>query len=228
MPEKIFEYKDFELEYHMEVKAGTLDDWLAKAWFRAGPYLLTCATLYIDQKPSNAHWLRYNVPAITLSRSSKKIWGKNRHFQYCIQPYKETKALKILYKKYYAYRNISMFSELEYITDDPDRAIFDTFVILVKDQKKIIAAGIFDLGTDSVAAIKNFFDPLYHQYSLGKYLILLLHQYCVEHHIKWIYPGYLVPHYSKFDYKLFLDKKATEMYLYEEQSWINYDEALCT
>jgi arginine-tRNA-protein transferase len=226
MPEKKFEYNDFDLEYHMEVKAGKLDEWLAKAWFRTGAYLLTCTSICIDKKPSNAHWLRYNAPAITLSRSSKKILAKNKHFQYIIKPYKVTKALKVVYNKYYAYRNIQMFSDLELVTDDPDRDIFDTFVILIKDQKKIIAAGIFDRGTESVAAIKNFFDPLYHQYSLGKYLILLLHQYCLQHHIKWIYPGYIVPHYSKFDYKLFLDKKATEMYLYEAQTWVNYDEAL--
>ena len=41
---------------------------------------------------------------------------------------------------------------------------------------------------------------------------------------KWYYPGYIVQGLPKFDYKLFLDKSATEVFLPAEGSWIGYPE----
>ncbi|MEJ7659632.1 MAG: hypothetical protein WKG07_08390 [Hymenobacter sp.] len=42
----------------------------------------------------------------------------------------------------------------------------------VRAEGHLIAAGIFDQGTRSLAGIVNFYDPDYRKYSLGKYLML--------------------------------------------------------
>jgi arginyl-tRNA--protein-N-Asp/Glu arginylyltransferase len=224
MPKPTLAYDDFELEFYEQVKESYLDDCLSKAWFRMGAFMISCAAVSIDNMPSNAYWLRYNIAAIELSKSSKKILAKNKKFDIEIKAYKPTRALKHLYQKYYLDRDFDLYDKLEATTDDPNRRIFDTYVIIIKDQNKIIAAGIFDIGQESVAAIRNFYDPEYAKYSLGKYLILVLYQYCLQRNIKWLYPGYITTRYTKFDYKLFLDPKATEMFLYESKLWVAYQQ----
>ena len=88
----------------------------------------------------------------------------------------------------------------------------------------LIAAGILDRGRRAIAGIINFYDPAYKKYGLGKYLVLLKYFYCVQQNIPWYYPGYYSPTYPKFDYKLFLDKNATEVFRREQQDWLPYTE----
>jgi arginine-tRNA-protein transferase len=104
---------------------------------------------------------------------------------------------------------------------DTSNILFDSKLIEVRDGGKLIAAGIFDQGSATIAGIKNIYHPEYKKYSLGKYMILLKYQYCLQQGIKWYYPGYFAPENPKFNYKIDFDKNATEVCLPpEKKQWI--------
>lgn len=110
-----------------------------------------------------------------------------------------------------------------WLFDQQTNNVYDSFLVEVRDQCSLIAAGIFDNGQKSIAGIMNFFLPDYKKYSLGKYLMLLKIEYALSQGKKWYYPGYIVEGYPKFDYKLFVDKAAAEIFIPEQNGWRRYD-----
>ena len=78
----------------------------------------------------------------------------------------------------------------QWLLQEQTNNVYDTAMIEVRDQGKLIAAGIFDKGRQSIAGILNFYHPGYNKYSLGKYLMLLKIDYAIAHSKQWYYPGY--------------------------------------
>ena len=78
------------------------------------------------------------------------------------------------------------------LLDGASYSIFDTWVVDVRADGQLIAAGIFDQGTRSLAGIVNFYDPDFRKYSLGKYLMLCKLNYAQRQNLAYYYPGYLV------------------------------------
>ena len=102
------------------------------------------------------------------------------------------------------------------------QTVFDSYVIEVRDGEKLIAAGIFDNGDESIAGIMNFYDPEYRRQSPGKYLMLLKTEYARQQQKAYYYPGYIVGNYPKFDYKLFTCQPATEVFDDLANQWVPF------
>lgn len=214
---------DYDLEFEDHFKGDVLDEYLERGWFRMGAMIHTCDHFLKGKKKVPVYWLRYSIPHITLGKKAKKIERINGDFDVEIKPYKIDSQIKSLYLKYYQHCGLDMHPNLEASTNDPERIVYDTYVIKIRHGRKLIAAGLFDVGKNSVAGIKNIYHPDYCKYSLGKCLMILTYRFCKVNNIEWYYPGYVVPGKTKFDYKLFLDPGATEMYLYDAAQWIKYD-----
>jgi len=105
------------------------------------------------------------------------------------------------------------------LLDESAHSVFDTQIVEVRDGEQLIAAGIFDQGTDSIAGIVNFYHPDYRKYSLGKYLMLLKLAHASQQQKTYYYPGYVVHGYPKFDYKLWACPAATEVFDYRTSQW---------
>ena len=56
-----------------------------------------------------------------------------------------------------------------------------------------------------------------------KFIMLQKYLYCLRNNITYYYPGYFSTEHPVFDYKLFIDKAATEVYLPGNDIWIGYD-----
>ena len=69
---------------------------------------------------------------------------------------------------------------------------YDSWIIEIRDQGKLIAAGIYDRGEKSMMGIINMYDPAYKKYSLGKRLILFKLKESLESGLEYYYPGYIV------------------------------------
>ncbi len=219
---------DFDVALLDAVKGEILDHYLGKGWYRMGMYIFTTSVVQTEESAFPVYWLRYVVPQIQLNKNNLALIKKNQHFTVSYQPLTHTQELEDLHSAYYNSIKFETSPDLQEFIFEPGKEIFDTYVIEVREAGKLIAAGIFDKGKDSIAGIKIFFDPHYKKYSPGKYLILLKYNYCRLHHINWYYPGYFSPSYPKFDYKLFVDKNSTEVFLPEENDWISYEEFLKT
>ena len=105
---------------------------------------------------------------------------------------------------------------------DIGNIVFNTKVVKIYHEKQLIGAGIFDEGKSSIAGITNIVHPNYTKYALGKYIMLQKYIYAGEQDMLYYYPGYFMPEYPIFNYKLFIDKAATEVYLFVLKKWIPY------
>lgn len=103
-----------------------------------------------------------------------------------------------------------------------EEPVFDSRVIEIRDQGKLIAAGIYDTGEESISGIINIYDPAYKKYSPGKQLILFKLKDALEQGITYFYPGYIVVGFPKFDYKLEPGEGICEIYDTVKGGWIPY------
>ena len=215
-----------DLYYLESIKGPLLDEFLVRGYYRMGMYAFTTHELdpNADGTKYPVYWLRYNVTHVALPTRNQQLLRKNAAFEVAIKSFELTDELVSLHAAYVASVNFKTAQTLRDNLHDTDNNVYDTHVIELRDNGKLIGAGIFDKGARSIAGIINIYDPAYRQrHSLGKYLMLLKYRYCLDHNIPYYYPGYFSPTYPVFDYKLFLDKKATEVFIPQVAAWIPYE-----
>lgn len=208
------------------IKNEILDKYLSYGWYRMGHLIFTTHAL----EPHNngvlypVFWLRYLVYNVKMSTKNFQLINKNKKFKISYRQFSLTEELEQLHQAYFNSLRFPTAGNLKDLLNDVENRIYDTYVAEVRDNGKLIAAGIFDLGENSIAGIINFYDPTYKKYSPGKFLMLLKYQFCLENNLMYYYPGYYSPVYPVFDYKLFLDKNATEVLIPFVYKWIPYFE----
>ena len=211
-----------------ETLSGTeLDRFLSIGWYRMGQNIFTTNHIFQGADAYWVFWLRYHLPDISFSAKQKKIIARVSRFSLQVKPFRLTREHEDLYEQYHegitfdAPPSISSF-----LYDEYGNNVFSTSIIELRDGKKLVAAGIFDEGNNSIAGIMNFYDPDYAQYSPGKFMMLKKVELACSAGKKWYYPGYIVHGLPKFDYKLFLGKTLAEIYLPFNNKWVVYDPAL--
>lgn len=203
------------------ISGSDLDQYLALGWFRMHQNIFTTSHLYLD-KPNQVHWLRYTLGEIKNRSTHQRIRNQAKFFKYIIEDFTIRTEHKELHKRYRSSINFDGAGSIEecLFGDEPIfKSIYTTKCISVYDQDKLIAAGYFDLGVSAAASILHFFDPVYRQYGLGKFLILLTVDYLKANDFEFYYPGYLVEDIGKMDYKLFLGEQEAQYFDPETVSW---------
>ncbi len=207
-----------------EFKGIVLDNLLSHGWYRQGSTVFTTHFIspFGDDKNYRVFWLRYRVNTLKLTNKSSAIISSNKDFSVICKPFAYSEEIDLLHARYARSLKFYVSESLADKLQDVDNRIFDTHIIEVRDGDKLIGCGIFDLGINAIEGIVNFFDPEYKKFSPGKFLIIQKYLYCLNNNINLYYPGYYSVDHPVFDYKLFLDKNATEVYVPEVGLWINY------
>ncbi|MDJ0364468.1 GNAT family N-acetyltransferase [Hymenobacter sp. H14-R3] len=197
-----------------------LDYYLGQGYYRMGQNLFTCEFLPLETGLCTTHWLRLALADVAYGPKQRRLFRLNEQFAITTRPFRFSPELMDLYNLYYQSIDFDGNPSLaDLLLDGAAHNVFDTHVIEVRDGPRLIAAGVFDNGTDSIAGIVNFYDPSYHKHSLGKYLMLLKLEHARRHGLAYYYPGYLVHGYPKFDYKLFACPAATEVFNSRTHHW---------
>ncbi len=217
-----------DIIYPTQLSGTALDTYLDKGWYRMGQGIFTTDFVYQQNEYYKVYWFRYSILKLKHTTSQQKIKKLNCNFTTVVKPLEITHELENLFLKYKS--NID-FDPVASVFDwiymgMGQQNIYDSWIAEVRHEGKLIAAGIFDKGENSIAGIMNFYDPEFKKYSLGKYLMLLKIDYAKANNFTWYYPGYIVYGYPKFDYKLFVDKAAAEIYLSLIDKWTAYDKLL--
>jgi arginyl-tRNA--protein-N-Asp/Glu arginylyltransferase len=213
--------------YPEQLNGEELDAFLEKGWYRMGQSIFTTHYISLEDQVYRVFWLRYNLQKLTLSRRQLRLIKRNERFSITKKPFKITDELEELFALYKTGIDFEpALSVQHWLHGDQLHNVFSTELLEIRDNKKLIAAGITDSGHESIAGIMNFYHPEYKKYSPGKYLMLLKIQYAKAKNIKWYYPGYIVYNHSGFDYKLFVDKNAIEIFIPEMENWELYNSAL--
>ncbi len=206
-----------------QLTADELDEYLAKGWYRMGQILFTTDYILYEELLYRVWWLRYYIPTIHFTKTHQKIITANKHFSITIKPLEITAEVEELYSHYKSSISFEVSATAkQFLFDGGSGDVYDTHIIEIRDNTKLIAAGIFDNGKNTIAGIMNFYHHEYKKYSLGKYLILLKINYAKAMGKQWYYPGYIVPGNRRFDYKLFIGIEIAEIWVPESNTWVNY------
>jgi len=206
-------------------KADTLDHLLAAGYYRMQHLMFTCNEIALGDgnQPVPVFWLRTLVQQCRLQKTANTILKKCGRFSVSVQPAYVDDEVETLYA---LYKNHVPFSVSATCTDYLHQQYlpqpFNSMIVQVRDHDRLIATGYFDKGDQSIAGIMNIYHPQYHQYSLGKLLILQKLQYALSQNQVFYYTGYISTGSTRFDYKTFPDPAAVEVLLPDKQQWVPY------
>ena len=221
--------KDLFFAETYEIKGFKLDSFLNAGWYRMGYKMFTTNFIEDFGHTYPVYWLRYDVPHLKPQKSYHKLQRINKDFTVDIRSFELTEELEELHALYFNDINFITTTTIGELMLDTNNVVFDSRLIEIRDGKKLIAAGIFDQGANSIAGIKNIYHPDYKKYSLGKYLIWLKYQHCLQQGIQSYYPGYFAPANPKFNYKIEFDKNATQVCVPPElKKWVPLNEFMHT
>lgn len=204
-----------------DITPEQLDHLLALGWFRIQQTVFTTDILTLDGEVYNTIWLRVRLKGFQQDKRCISLRKKNNRFTTEIKKAIITEQHEKLYSAYKESVSFESASSLHWLLyGNSNNDAFNTYVINVYDNEKLIAAGFFDLGKSSAAGICSFYDPAYKKYTLGKHIIYEKILYCKQENFDFFYPGYFVPGYSRFDYKLEIGRSALEYFDSHKKEWL--------
>ncbi|MFN0082845.1 MAG: hypothetical protein ACKVOM_10035 [Ferruginibacter sp.] len=206
-------------------KGTVLDNYLENGFYRMQYYLFTTNQTHLDIESESVpvFWLRIPVRICKENKAATIIRKKASHFSVTFCTAVITDEINELYGLYFNSINFEAAESCSsYLHDEGLQNPFNSLMVQVRDELKLIAVGYFDVGTNAMAGILNFYHPEYKKYSLGKLLMLAKKDFSHANNISYYYLGYLSTQTTKFDYKIFPDKEAVEVLLPLEKKWISY------
>lgn len=212
--------------YLKRITGKLLDQFLEKGWYRMGASIFTSHFILYETILYSSIWLRVRLQDYVFSKSLRKLNKKNsKLFSHTVSPFKHSEKLDDLYRAYKKNFKGSIPPTLsEYMTHSLDSDVYDTRIIKVYHDSRLIAASLFDVGEKSISSIFGFYHPEYTDYSLGLYTMVLELEYCMSNKMDFYYVGYFVPGNSRFDYKLRLgDMEYLELKSDEWRPIDNFD-----
>lgn len=209
--------------YLEEVKGSTLDEFLSRGWYRMGPSIFSTHYIYFEGTIYSCIWLRTCLDDYTYPKSLAKLYRKNTsRLTHTFEPVEYSDDLEDLFQKYRLTFKGNLPDTLSaYMMDSLDKNIYETYLVKVFAEDRLIACSIFDIGENSIASIFGFYDPAFSSMSLGLYTMLLEIEFAKQNAIQLYYIGYFVPGNPRFDYKL---RIATIEYLdFKTRKWFTFD-----
>lgn len=193
-----------EKHYPEAIVGSSLDDYLAKGWYRMGQSIFTTHFLCFGEKLYSAIWIRLALEDHKFRKGQRKLMRRNgQQFRIEYAPFEITPEKEELYQKYKKhFHGFIARSLVDSLLDGDNTNTYHTIESQIYDGDRLIGLSFFDLGKESVASILGIYDPEYADASLGYYTMLLEIEYCRQNNIPYYYPGYVVPGYDRFDYKL--------------------------
>ncbi|MBN8820810.1 MULTISPECIES: arginine-tRNA-protein transferase [unclassified Spirosoma] len=205
------------------MKGSKLDLCLNMGYFRMQQDIFTCQYILFENKLCPVYWLRIVLADVTYGTKQLRLLRSNDQFTVAVKPFVLSEELENLYALYRSAINFDAPDSVEScLLDGAIDSVFDTYVVEVRDQGQLIAAGIFDDGFQSIAGIMNFYHPAYRKHSLGKFLMLQKINHARRQRKIYYYPGYIAYNYTKFDYKIFPCEAATELLDTHNGLWVPF------
>ncbi len=211
------------------LKPEVLDDFLSVGWYRIGQRLFAVDYIYLDENWIRVFWMRMVLNNFQFGKQQKEVIKKNSGFSLEIKPLKlgeEHENLYSLYRESINFEGAPSASDFLFNQSANQGLICEIFpsrMIEMRDGKKLIAIGVFDLGKKTISGILNYFDPAYKKYSPGKFMMLKKIELGIQLGCHYYYPGYVADGYSKFDYKFWPGKEYSELYNPVFETWIPFE-----
>lgn len=194
--------------YPLVLTPFTLDEYLAKGWFRSSSSMYRARILYFEEDLHEVINIRLPITDYVPKKRFRRIKRRvENNFQVLIQPFENNPDKERLYQHHkYRFRGFLQKSLFHYLQgEEKERqglSIFNTFEISIYDRETLIGFSLFDIGQSAIASILCVFDTDYASFSLGTYTMLKEIEYAQSLGFQYYYPGYVLHNTTLFDYKL--------------------------
>jgi len=163
--------------------------------------------------------LRIPVRQFKPSRSVRRLFNRNKHFQISFEKPKPSLESFSLYNKHKKRFKRRMYESFELYV----KSFFHPFpfnkVLSIKDGNHLVALSHLDVTKNTMSAVYCYFDEKYKKFSPGKFSVYKEIELAREMGIKWLYLGYHVPGNRHTQYKI---NFKPSQFLTEWGKWVNY------
>jgi arginyl-tRNA--protein-N-Asp/Glu arginylyltransferase len=149
--------------------------------------------------------VRIPVAEFNMSRSQRRVWGKNRDLSISVGKTRATDEHYDLFSRYQNSRHqggemaTMSFSDFRAMIED---SVVQTELVSIKNSDdQLIGACLIDDLTRGYSAVYSYFDPDEEQRSLGTFCVLWLLDRAQKQELDHLYLGYWIAECAKMAYK---------------------------
>ena len=165
--------------------------------------------------------LRFDLQKWHGGGTLKKLSKRNTGLRAVFHPIEITDMHEAVYSVYRQFRfGIDPYDLKMSILGPAGENPFNTWMVDLYEEDKLIGCGLFDKGEKAAAGIISYYDPNYQSRSLGKFIIYQILHYCKQLGMEYFYPGYMIPGLKDFDYKMDVGGTATEFFQLSSEKWL--------
>lgn len=188
--------------YAAAVEPEVYDVLLAEAWRHFGTHFFRYNFGVYEDEIRRVLPLRIRIGNLTLSKSQRRVLRRNADLEALIKPFCITDEIHDLFDRHKRrFKSSVPDSIYDFLSRNPSSAPTMGLEITVRRHGKLLAAGFFDVGANSVSAIYGMFDPDETSRSLGIFTMLKVIEYAWGKRKTHYYHGYAYEGESFYDYK---------------------------
>jgi arginyl-tRNA--protein-N-Asp/Glu arginylyltransferase len=188
---------------HAALRPDELDDFLERGWYRIGSVLIASRYYLHDKELYSTVWTRLPLDGWRPRKGQRKRLARlRRRFDVQVVPFAWTPEHEALYDRYLEVAPGERSETLrDFLGGDEGQVLFETWAVEIRDDEKLVAFSLFDVGRTALQSLTGVYDPDYGQHGLGGMTLLLEAEHGLKHGYDWHYSGYVVPGADFMDYK---------------------------
>lgn len=189
--------------YSEKVAPSELDSLLADGWRHFGPNFFRYNLAVYEDEIRRVMPLRIRLSEFRLSKSQRRILKRNDDLTVNIEPIGITAEVEALFHRHkQRFKQHPPESIYTFVSECPELEPCTTLQQSIRTREgKLLSAGFFDKGENSLSGIYTAFEPTEGRRSLGIFTILKEIEYAISLGKEFYYQGYCYSGSSFYDYK---------------------------
>ena len=214
--------KDDESFLCLSAEPEDMDQFWAEGWRHFGIIFVRYGSAFHGGKLFTVLPLRVDLKRFALSRSQKRVLGKNQDIELIVRPSVIDDEKELLFEKHrLRFTENTPTSLNNFLSEYPDSVPCPSVELCIYLERKLCGVTFLDVGKRSTSGVYAMFDPNEAKRSLGILMILHSIRFSRERGCRYYYPGYAYREPFTYDYK----KRFTGLeYLDWETGWKPYVE----
>jgi len=214
--------KDDESFLCLSAEPEDMDQFWAEGWRHFGIIFVRYGSAFHGGKLFTVLPLRVDLKQFALTRSQKRVLGKNQDIELIVRPSVIDDEKELLFEKHrLRFTENTPTSLNNFLSEYPDSVPCPSVELCIYLERKLCGVTFLDVGKRSTSGVYAMFDPNEAKRSLGILMILHSIRFSRERGCRYYYPGYAYREPFTYDYK----KRFTGLeYLDWETSWKPYVE----
>ena len=212
--------KDDESFLCLSAEPEDMDQFWAEGWRHFGIIFVRYGSAFHGGKLFTVLPLRVDLKRFALSRSQKRVLGKNQDIELIVRPSVIDDEKELLFEKHrLRFTENTPTSLNNFLSEYPDSVPCPSVELCIYLERKLCGVTFLDVGKRSTSGVYAMFDPNEAKRSLGILMILHSIRFSRERGCRYYYPGYAYREPFTYDYK----KRFTGLeYLDWETGWKPY------